>query len=788
LAAFLAVSLASSLIVLGDLQSAAIALADRNRPVAPRTLLAMLHPHDWLLAGLNVLLLPGLACMERARGALSLLVRAASPRQSFVVLTAAVAWLGQAYLFPGVLLGGDSGSHITRFFEIRTGLAAGTLPLWSNYDYLGSSLLGFTGPLFYIVGGTVDLLVRDPTVTAKILLFAAHLAAGWAFFALLRRFGMSRAAAMLAAIGFAGSFALLHLFVYRGEYPQAFTIVLLVLTFHAAEGLMRGPASVARNWLLFAVCVGALTLNHQPHALFVGFYLGLFGLSSLILRRWRRRRLWLPVTAGLVGIGLSLPAVLPIVAEADWVMIEPANGFFHWHWPSVTRLLHLLVWRNTLTGTGTDYWAYVGIVLSGLALVGGPAALRGRIGEPHRRLALCILPGLAASFFLANPVVRDIMFVVFFIGIFAGFGLEYIAGTARPHSRAMLWIAVALMADVGSTSLQPVARTDKGFLIEAGRYLARVAPNERMAAIDIRRDGTIHASIGPAGSPLSQYALVQRVSGVHNMAATRVHNYAVAILEMAADDLRRNGTVSPRVLTLLRLLNVTRIVCLTPTAAGCPRDFAQAAEEGPLGRVIHVQGAGPAVFSRHLVRLDPPQGLDKPMLWSDSFEAKPPDRRVGGVVTFLHRFADTMAASAAGDLASALPVRDLASWVPDVPDAAPWNVRVDRYRVSLEAVEFDIAADGPGYAQLAHPWYPGSEIRIGGHVVQPLQSAIGLAVVPLQAGVNRIEIHPVVTPVRRYSLLAACGMLGVALLGTALLAHRTRSRATTCGLSDELRA
>ena len=44
-----------------------------------------------------------------------------------------------------------------------------------NYQYLGSSLLGFTGPLTYVVGGAMDVVVRDPVVTAKGLLLALHL-------------------------------------------------------------------------------------------------------------------------------------------------------------------------------------------------------------------------------------------------------------------------------------------------------------------------------------------------------------------------------------------------------------------------------------------------------------------------------------------------------------------------------------------------------------------------------------------------------------------------------------
>lgn len=768
LALTLILTLATSLHTLTHLQRLIIALIMHGQPIRVSRLWVSLRPSDWALVGLDLAVLSLLVYLERAFQMFSALLGTASRLQCLVLLTVIVAWLGQAYLFPGVLLAGDAGSHITRFLEVRTGLAEGAFPLWSNYEYLGSSLLGFTGPLFYLVGGTVDLVFRDATVSTKVVLFTAHLAAGWAFYALLIRFGIDRIAAMLAAIGFAGSFALLHLFLYRGEYPQAFTIVLLVLTFYFAEGLMRGTGSLAVNWFLFALCVGGLTINHQPHALFAGAYLTLFGTTSLLLGRWKWRWLWYFVTAGVAGIGLSLPAVLPILAESDWVMIDPAGGFFHWHWPSGRRLLHLLFWWNSFTEGGTDYWAYVGIVLFGLALFGAIAVLRGRVGQDRRLLAASVAPGLVASLFLANPVVRDVMFIVFFLGILAGIGLEHAARAARPRSRVVLWLAIALIADVAGTSVQPVARTDKEFLIDAGRYLARIAPNERMAAMEIERNGTLHASIGPAGGPVTEYGLVQRVAGVHNMAATRVHNYGVTILEMAADELRRGGVLGEHTLSLLRLMNVTRIVCFTPTAAGCPQHFLGAREEGPLGRVIHLPDASPVVFSRRLVPLAPPPGLDKPMLWADSFDAGVPPQQVSETVDRLDDYIRKLGLARTGNMRAALPVRSLGSWTPDLPDDQPWHPRLTTYQVSLQSVSMEITSDGSGYAQLSHPWYPGNQLRVDGTVVQPLQGTLNLLVVPVHAGVNSIDIEPASTAIRHNSALAATLVFGIT-IGSALL-------------------
>jgi hypothetical protein len=746
-----------------------------NKNLSPRILdlLRSLGPIDALLAGLSVAALAVIIYWEWRARAFSNFLSLATRWQGLAVLTIIVAWLGQAYLFPGVLLGGDTGAHIARFLEVREGLVAGVLPQWTNFDYLGSPLLGFTGPLLYVIGGALDTLIRDPVITAKVLLFATHLGAAWAFYALLVRFGIGRMSGVLAAVGFSGSFAALHLFLFRGVFPQAFTIIGLILVFYAAEGLMRSARAIWHDWLVFALSVGGLIINHQPHALFVGLYLGLFGGMSLILGRWRWSRLWTLVTAGTVGIGISLVAVIPIVVESDWVMIDPGGGgLLRLHLPTWPRLLELLIWHNTRVPGGTDYWDYLGFVLIVLAIAGCLSAWRSRLGAEHRRLALAVLPGLALSFFLYNPVVRDVIFMLFFVGILAALGLELLG---RAGSRMTLAIAVALILDVASTSVQPVARRDKGFLIDAGRYLARVAPDERIAEIGLMRDGSFSVDIGPGAGPLSAYAMVQRVAGAHNMAATRIHNFAVTILETAADDLRRDGRVSASTLRLLGLLNVTRIICFSPTAAGCPESFAQASTDGPLGRVIRIPGASPVMFSRSLVKLTPPTGLEKPMLWAEAFTKASPttrDSRIARIDDFLKTYLHEAGISSESHLALALPVRGIPTGESAVADGDTWHPVLAQYNVSLETVKMQIIADGDGYVQLSHPWYPGNEVSINGRRITPLQGALGFLVLPTQAGVNNIEIRPATTPVRYYSAMASLSMLIIACLSATLLALR----------------
>jgi hypothetical protein len=91
--------------------------------------------------------------------------------------------------------------------------------------------------------------------------------------------------------------------------------------------------------------------------------------------------------------------------------------------------------------------------------------------------------GQALSLTLYAPVVRDIIFVAFFIGIFAAIGMDGLFSLANPESRLPLLVFVALLLDAASTSVQPLARSDKQHFIAAGEYLASVAPNERVIVI-----------------------------------------------------------------------------------------------------------------------------------------------------------------------------------------------------------------------------------------------------------------------------------------------------------------
>ena len=765
---------AVSLYTVDDIIRRAEALRAASRPIGLHSLASAFGWTDAALIGITVLFAAALLLLEYRGAALSRLLQAGTRFQFALLLVAALLWLGQYCFVPGVLLGGDTATHITRFFEVRQELAAGRLPLWTNDQYLGSPLLAFTGPFTYLLGGSLDLLVRNPVVTAKILLLSTKVLTGVALYNLLRRYGLRRAAAFAGAVGFAGSFAYVHLFLYRGVFPQTLTILFLVLLFHAAEGLMTTPRTRAGDWALFAAATAGLIFNHQPHALFAAFYLFIFGLMSLVGGRWRSRGLTGLVSAGIVGVIASLGAVIPILAESNWVMIVPGNAMFRAHLPTLLRLLHLVMWRDTRTTWGTDYWAYLGDALIVLAALGGWAALSRKLGEAHRRLAVAVLACLPPAFVVWNPVVRDVMFILFFASILAALGVEWLLARNRGHGRLATLAVAALLVDTGSTAVQPVARLDKAFLINAGREIAALRPQQRVVEASLGPHGGIHVSVGPNATPMSFFANVQRVGGTHNMAATRVHNYAISIAKQAQNDLDIQRQLTPETTLLLDMLNVGRVVCWSPFRMGCPRRF-HPVSEGELGGVVPVPGASPVLFARGLTRLAPAPGLDKPMLWDEQFRPAAHDPQVAKIGPFLAKWLQ-VTGPVRGGVATALAVRNPpeATGRP-VAEAgtAAWHPRLISYHVGLQRVRLQVVTNARGYAQLAFPWYPGTLVRVNGRKVTPLQGATNLIVIALPRGEDLITLVPRLMPAERLAMWISA--LGLTLLAVGAVFLRVRA-------------
>lgn len=511
--------------------------------------------------------------------------------------------------------------------------------------------------------------------------------------------------------------------------------------------------------LFNALIALALQLSgDNPDAAFASIYsgltlAGLFGFYSVAMDLLKRK--W-----------IALGVTLVVATSSATILYERAlmyEGLVTW----LLALGFACLWQHLVYG--------LTVVL--LAVIGAWSTLGTPPNADARRLTIAILPCLVMCFFLYNSVVRDVIFMLFFLCILAAFGMQWLLVSPGLESRLATVAFALVLADLGSTSVQVVSRTDKAFELDAGAYLEKVAPDQRVAEVGVAANGSIRANIGPNSSPFSYYSVVQRVDGHQGMTATLVHNYAETIVKMAESDLKSDARLSELSNTLLGMLNVTRVICLQPRRMGCPARLLDAMPEGPLGAVVPVPDATPVLFSTRLVLLQPPPGIDKPMFWDEDFVSKPQNPRVGETVAFLAKYARKAGISLPERTAAAFPVRSLPPETSQSANVPPMHGRLTRYAVSLTGVAMTIEADSAGYAQLAHPFFPALAVTINGREVSPLVGSLNLMVLPIAPGTNAIEIRPFTTPVCVLSAAVSATALAMVLVfGGAAALRRRRDR------------
>jgi hypothetical protein len=779
LALFLLTSAVSCIWTIGRIKDAVVTAVLRGGLSPGHAALATLGPLDGILLAACAVFAFLIIQQEWRRQLFSVLLTSMSGAETFAVLTLIVVWTGQCYLYPGVLLGGDTATHISRLLEVSLGLQDGHLPQWTNYQYLGAPLLWFTGPLFYVVGGLVTFALGDPTRAAKAILLVLHVASAWFYYLLLTRIGFARLASLVAAVCYSSCFAILHLFLFRGVFPQAFTIVFLITLFYAADGLLR----VRNRWwadsLIFSLSTAGLIVNHQPHALFAAMYLAIFGIVAVFTGFWTLRGVHRLLIAGILGVITSTVAVLPTIVEAEWVMITPGEQPISVQLPSLIRLSHLLLWHDTRTTWGYDYWAYLGLGLILGTVAGLYALARGQLAGPIAAVTKAATICLVFCFFLYNQVVRDILFLTFFAGLITASGMTWFGHVCRQRPRLLLGVCSLVILDILSTSVQPVARTDKGMLVQAGLDLHRIAPNQRVIQIFLEKDQPPAADMGPDNTADSYEAPLGRIAGNHNMAATHVHNYLLSIIDRVQDDLRANGHLGDKTSASLAMLNVTRIICNSPTANGCPASFTGAVEDPILGRYVPVADATPVIFSRHLVSYATNPDLEKPMLWEQDFNNQSEKSRITAIRGAIDTWVDTEHPDLATRQAVAIPVKALPDGYGDPGADHAWHPQLESYAVTVDTAQWRIRSDAAGYAQLAFPWYPAMMVTVNGIAETPIRGMLDLMVVRVPAGDVTIAVRPAMTPVERDSLLISALGLAATLAYSAWLLRRRTSRCVT---------
>ena len=647
----------------------------------------------------------------------------------WIVFLAALFWFGHAYLVPGHLLMGDFGNHIALVALRLRALRGGLDPYWNNFQFLGQPVPEFYSPTTFWPITLIGLTVHDPTLATKIFLLLVHMGSGLAAYALAREYGLRRVSAWFSGLIYAGSFAHLHLILYRGTVPNALSVAILPLTFLFLHQCLTRDRPGLGTTLGLAVMSACLLMNYAPFGVVAGLFMATYVAAMLLSGAARWQHLLRLAGAAVAAVALSAWVLLPAMLASRENAAIAVDHVLYLGLPSAEVLNHLFVWRAWRTNYGHDSSAYLGIVAVALAGFGlWLATKRAGIGMPpgQRRLTwVMALLGLL-SLVIHGDFLRGIIYTLLSLAILAGIGAEAVLARFAAYRSVPALLAGLLLLDLGPTAIQPLARTDLSQVDAAGAYLAQ--PEQAGRTLEGTVDnGRFEASVG-GGAGLLQLYPAEFVVGGYLQLAGPAQNFAELAAELVEADLRSHKELGSEATSLLCQLRVRRIVAVNRTSMGLPPDI-PAREDGPLGRVITPACPYDVVFSATAA-----------VVGHGAADAR----------AVLERAAARMHLAPASGVADCLlisdPIQPAASGRAH-DDAAPAVGRfaVSRYQVNSDRVRVALVSDRPGFVRLPQGWYRQQIVSVNGNRRRSFPDVMGLIVVPVAAGSSVIEVSPGVT-------------------------------------------
>jgi hypothetical protein len=258
----------------------------------------------------------------------------------FVALCVVVAVLAP-FLFLGVASGHDVAFHMASWLDAAAQWKEGVFfprwTEWSNFGF-GEPRFIFYPPLSWMFGALLGMVLPWPAV-APVFIACVQTLAGISAYALTRRVGESKFAAVFASACFAGNpYAILIIYT-RSDFAELLAIALFPLLFLAAlqlANLLDQKAVRSVDVLFFAMVFCAVWLSNAPAAVIATYSMALM----FIVAAWQQRSARVLLSGGLamvLGFGLASFYLLPAYYEQKWVNIAgvlsggltPAENFLY---------------------------------------------------------------------------------------------------------------------------------------------------------------------------------------------------------------------------------------------------------------------------------------------------------------------------------------------------------------------------------------------------------------------------------------------------------------------------
>ncbi len=758
-----------------------------GQALSPARALALAGWPAWALALAGLGCAACLAWAEWSGRGLTELIAGRATVWRAVLMVCVMLWFGHALLAPGLLVVGDSGSHIARIAHLMDAIAGGQSLVWDNDFFAGGPLLMFTGPVFHWLAAAVGLVLGDASLAVRVVVLAGRMASAGLMYGFLRRIGAGRGAAFLGAVFYGGAFLQTYFYSIRGTFPQVINLAALPAILLCLETVLVSGRWLGAGWSGLCLAASLMIGNHQPTALLAGLYTAIYAMTRLFQLGWTWRRLRALLLAGAVIPLAAIYFVLPFTAEKSWTADDFSTRIIALCRPDLS---HLLVWGQA--GDAHSYAAYLGLSVLFVALAGGLAIRSARVPPGLRRQWWLFAALSAFSLVITGAYVRETLFTVFFLSVTAALAIQACMHVAPRRTRLPALIFLMFMIDAGPLAVQPWTRLDLGVLQRAGIYLAAQAPVQRVLEVDLGKAPLqgpnhvrpLHVPLGPGASPLL-YARVQSLYGPHKMDSTQAHNAMVAASRLAETDLARSGRLSPAVAGLLSLYNVGWVVGLDGAHPGLPADWPGVEIDPVLGPVLRLATATPFVTSGRLVPAARPDAFGGIPFWPADFQAGPgqaPGQAAeqADLAMWSRMDVDLARRQAARLLIQAGP--SAPDWVRGAADGPAPLAVAQSYAVLPGRVDLVVQSDRAGFIRLAHPWFPSLAVTLDGAAVRAVPDIASMMVLPLHPGRNAIAI------VAQASLLRVCCLwitaILMALLFMAMLAGMRPNRPALRSAAD----
>jgi hypothetical protein len=646
---------------------------------------------------------------------------------------------------------GDAPQHIS-YLDITSQILSNfELPIWTNYYGTGSPFLQFYGFLYFVIGGLLDLAIRDINLTGKLVLGLSHAVSGIGVYYFCRALLGSRRAAFLAGLGYVLCFWHAQHVIVMGRHPVGLFYALLPWPFVYLERSLG-----TRRWWNHAVaggiCHAALIFTHPGYGVYATAFLGLYAL----LRGLELRDL-APAVRGIsvaiFGLILSGPHTLPMYTERAATKLSQG---FSLAGPAIPTLGHLLNWSNYRfsifpVDPASQHWygGYFGLSLLLIGACGIALSICSRTLQGGNRYlavsgATCIallLPFTSTSPLLqALPLIPDLaggrylLFTAFFVCVSTGMGARLIASPSlgRDRSRRFTILLGLVLLDLGPTTFQQpyvvVSSTSNPELHESRgelkdyRNLFTLRDHSPQSAS--RSQVVMHTPTARAPHPGDLLAQSHFVEPFEQLLTQALPDTVLA------EDWERLRAFIPG----MQMLNVKHVYLHRP-------------------QIATLDWHSPVLVAGSTVLLPGPEDLtreiESQVTLRERIEAIDNDPSDPGRMLRISALHWTLGQSEVdeetGSLANVVladgggPVDLGTNPECEVLEHTVWNTRVHlRVRVTDQC-----------FARLAYAYFPYLDVSVDGRLVEPLVTMGRFMAVQLDAGEHVIEIQATLSPLRK---------------------------------------